>query len=116
MNLTSFLIPTNTPDVYELHVDNSSKELFETCARAAEYYSVFRREGTADRPAQFFGGAIHEALAVRKILEGHPSFEQTQIDTLIELFKDRELGPDEWRTCDRAIDCIKAYNAQWPIK
>ncbi len=113
---TTFLIPTDIPDVYDLHVDNSSKELFETCARAAEYYSVFRREGTADRPAQFFGSAAHEALAVRKTIANHPNFEQVQIETIIDLFKDHQLSPDEWRTCDRLIDVIKAYNVQWPVK
>lgn len=111
---TPFLSPIGDDD-YELCVDNSSKELFETCARAAEYYNVYRREGAAERPALFRGTVLHHALAIRK-LRPHDDFQPLQIDYILEAYRDKDFGEDEWRTAERAIDTIILYNKQWPIE
>src|SRR5689334_3012352 len=87
---TPFLYPTNEPDVYELHVDNSSKELFETCARAAQYYSVERREGVSDRPAQFRGTVIHLATAIRQ--HAKPNWDKHQLGAIVSAYKDVDFG------------------------
>jgi hypothetical protein len=110
-----FLIPLGNND-YELHVDNTSKELFETCARAAEYYSVYRREGVGERAALFRGSVIHEALGIRKRSNFlNPNFEKEQIAHIITRYLDKDFGPDEWRTAEHAVDTIILYNKQWPI-
>src|SRR4030095_7371858 len=108
-----FLIPTQESDVYEMEVDNTSKELFETCARAAEYYTVARRTLAAERPALEFGHCIHLALIPRKLqIE---NWEEKQEQVIIDFYKDKELPPDEWRTADRALDAIQAYNEAYPL-
>lgn len=109
-----FLIPLGNDD-YELHVDNSSKELFETCARAAEYYSVHRREGISERAALFRGSVIHEALGIRK-RRPLDDFEKEQVAHILTRYLDKDFGPDEWRTAEHAINSILLYNKQWPIK
>ena len=109
---TPFLIPLGNDD-YELHVDNTSKELFETCARAAEYYTVHRREGVGERAALFRGSVIHEALGIRKRAT-NPDFEKEQVAHIIVRYLDRDFGPDEWRTAEHAVDTIMLYNKQWP--
>lgn len=108
-----FLIPLGNND-YELHVDNTSKELFETCARAAQYYSVFRRESIAERAALFRGSVVHEALGIRKRAT-EPNFEQQQVAHIITRYLDKDFGPDEWRTAEHAIETIRLYNKQWPV-
>lgn len=110
---TPFLVPLGEND-YEMCVDNTSKELFETCARAAQYYSVFRRESIAERAALFRGSVIHEALGIRKRAT-NPDFEQQQIAHIIVRYLDRDFGPDEWRTADHAVDTIQLYNKEWPV-
>jgi hypothetical protein len=110
---TPFLIPLGNDD-YELHVDNTSKELFETCARAAQYYSVLRREGATERAALFRGSVVHEALGIRKRATT-PDFEKEQIAHILVRYLDRDFGPDEWRTAEHAVDTIMLYNKQWPI-
>lgn len=100
-------------DDYELCVDNTSKELFETCARAAQYYSALRREGASERAALFRGSVVHEALGIRKRAT-EPDFEKSQIAHIITRYLDRDFGPDEWRTADHAVDTITLYNKQWP--
>jgi hypothetical protein len=116
---TPFLIPTPDPQVFDLHVDNSSKELFETCARAAEYYTVYRREGKAERAALFRGTVIHKALAQRKLWRPNitdKQFEPEQMAVILNAYMDKDFGPDEWRTAEHAINTIIAYNKHWPIE
>ena len=117
-----FLIPVaGKDDMFELHVDNSSKELFETCARAAQYYTVARREMAADRPALFKGEVTHRALAIRKIAQANKVvetsvFEPEQLACVLNMYEGKDFGPDEWRTCEHAINAIIAYNKEWPVQ
>lgn len=110
---TPFLIHTGGDD-YEYQVDNSAKELFETCARAAQYNSVFKRESVAERSAQFRGSIVHSALAIRKRAK-NPSFEPDQIKLILDAYADKDFGPDEWRTAEHCVNSIMLYNKQWPI-
>ena len=115
-----FLIPTTTEGVYEMHVDNSSKELFETCARAAQYYTVARRELATDRPALFKGEVTHKALVHRKRAQyfgvtDTAKFEPEQMATIVNMYEGKDFGPDEWRTCEHAVNAIIEYNKAWPI-
>lgn len=107
-----FLRPTSEEGVYELLVDNSSKELFETCSRAQFYYTVMRREGIAERPSLFRGTVIHGALARRMLGVS----EADQLRYIMDAYKDKDFGPDEWRTCERAVETIQLYNKQWPAE
>lgn len=111
--MTPFLLPTDQPDVFELHVDNSAKELFETCSRASEYYTTQRRQLAGERAALFFGGVIHKALVPRKLQL--PEWQKEQERIIIEEFTAHPPGPDEWRTVDRAIDVIHQYNKAYPL-
>lgn len=123
MNLpTPFLHPTPEPDVYEIHIDNTNKELFETCARAAEYYSIQRRERAGSKAALDFGGVIHEALVPRKLVMSGEStatfteWTQQQQQIIIDFYANNPVGMDEWRTPDRAIEAICLYNKTYPIE
>jgi len=107
-----FLIPTQEPDVYEMEVDNSSKELFETCARASQYYSVERRKGAGERPSLNFGHIIHAALAPRKLNE--ENWQEKQEKIIIDYYNTYSPPIDEWRTADRALDAIREYNKSYP--
>ncbi len=108
-----FLIPTQEPDVYEMEVDNSSKELFETCARAAEYYTVERRQSHGEKPSLKFGDCIHKALVPRKLNE--ENWQEKQEKVIIDYYKEYTPPLEEWRTADRALDAIRKYNEAYPI-
>jgi hypothetical protein len=108
-----FLIPTQEPDVYEMEVDNSSKELFETCARAADYYTRQRRTLRADRPSLNFGHIIHAALVPRKLNE--ENWQEKQEKIIIDYYNSYSPPINEWRTADRALDAIREYNKSYPI-
>jgi hypothetical protein len=110
-----FLVPTDKPRVYQLLVDNSSKELFETCARASQYYSVDRREGVGEKASLFRGGVVHGGLAIRKLCPDE-DFESKQVAFVLNEYKDTDFGPDEWRTAEHCIETLRGYNRQWPIK
>jgi hypothetical protein len=107
------LHPTAEEGVYELHVDNSSKDVFETCARAAQYYMVLRRTRQGTQPALNFGDIIHKALVPR--MEGDPLFEIKQQEIIVKAFAKRPNPHEDWRTADRALAAIEAYNGRWPI-
>jgi hypothetical protein len=114
---TPFLIPLGNDD-YELHVDNSAKELFESCARASEYYNVWRRQSIGERASLFRGSVIHHALAIRRtrhLLPVPETWEAEQIAYVINAYADKDFGPDEWRTAEHAVNSIIEYNKAWPI-
>lgn len=111
---TPTLIPLDTKlGLYELHVDNSAKELFETCSRAAEYYTVKRRESAGERAALFYGGVVHQALVPRKL--NQPNWEQLQEQLVIKAFSDHPPALDEWRTAERCLDTLRFYNKTYPL-
>lgn len=116
---TPFLLPLGS-DNYEFRVDNSAKELFEECARAAEYYSVWRREAEGEKASLFRGHAIHHALAIRRNwhLQNAPQnvWEPQQLAYILNVYKDKDFGPDEWRTAEHAVNTILEYNKAWPIE
>jgi hypothetical protein len=104
---------------YEMHIDNSTKELFESCARAAEYYTRWRREGVGERGSLFRGGVIHHCLAIRRLMhlqhKSQKEWEAEQMAYIINAYEGKDFGFDEWRTAEHAINTILAYNQQWPI-
>lgn len=122
---TPFFHPTLEPDVYEIHVDNTNKELFECCARAAEYYTIQRRERSGSKSALDFGGVIHEALVPRKLMMNgdwndlehgsHLDWQTAQEKIILKAYTDKPVGLDEWRTPDRALQAIQLYNKTYPI-
>jgi hypothetical protein len=109
-----------TQGIYELWLDNSSKELFEVCARASEYYNVWRREAVAEKASLFRGSVTHHALAIRRQrhLEGAPQsvWEPEQIAYVINAYADKDFGPDEWRTAEHLVESLLEYNKMWPIE
>lgn len=115
---TPFLIHLGDNN-YEFRCDNSAKELFEECARAAQYYSVDRREGAGESAPLFRGHAIHHALAIRRNwhLQGAPQskWEPEQLAYILNTYADKDFGPDEWRTAEHAVNTIVEYNKTWPI-
>lgn len=117
---TPFLRQLDPYGNYELHVDNSAKELFESCARAAEYYSVWRRDAKGEKSSLFRGEVIHHALAIRRNwhLQGAPQskWEAEQCAYILNAYEGKDFGPDEWRTAEHAINTVLEYNKAWPIE
>ncbi len=111
--MTQLLTPTSDPQIFELEVDNTSKELYETCARAAEYYSVKKRELASERPALNYGGIIHKALVPRKLQL--PDWQTLQEQIIVTEFGKSPAPVDDWRTAERALQTVQLYNKQWPI-
>ena len=110
-----FLVPMEQKGHYEFCCDNSTKELFETCARAAQYYAVDRRQGVGERASLHRGSVAHGALAIRK-LRATEDFEPLQIKFILDEYANKDFGPDEWRTAEHLINTIRGYNKQWPIE
>ena len=111
------LIPTADPKVYEINFDNSSLELYTTCKRKAQMYSITRREPAVTGAALFFGTVAHGALTIRKsaMVTGNPAWETEQVDYIIRKYTENPSAIEEWRTPDLLIDVIKAYNKRWPL-
>ena len=47
-----------------MRISNTSLEHFTSCARAAEYYLIERRQPSVDRIALRFGGAVHIMMEI----------------------------------------------------
>lgn len=111
--------PNGGPDEYDFRIDNSSLENFTTCARAAEYYSILKREANTSKSALFFGTVIHSALEVRKdhsiSQDADERWEEQQINVIESAYALNPQPLDEWRSADQAIRVIQAYNKKYPI-
>lgn len=110
---TPFLLPTDIPGIFELEFDNTKKELFETCNRAAEYYIIRKRELDREGAALLAGGVLHQALAQR--MQNLPGWGEKQHQTIIDAYVSTTISPEEWRTPELLIDAIISYNKTYPI-
>lgn len=116
---------TPTPNApsgeFDFRIDNSSVELFTTCARAAYHYSILKREANSSKSALFFGTVIHAALEVRKNRQiiGEPylseKWQDDQNETIETAYSLNPQPLDEWRSADQAVRVIQKYNKQYPI-
>lgn len=114
-----FLIPTTEEGIYELEFDNTTKELFETCNRAGQYYKVLGRELDSERSALFAGGALHTALATRmeaQFYADRPTWRAKAESDIIEAYMMNPLSPEEWRTPELLIDTMEAYARTYPLE
>lgn len=115
---TPFLIPLGN-DNYEFRLDNSGKELFESCARAAEYYTVWRREKEGSRASLFRGKVIHHCMALRRNLHLQnilqTKWEAEQMAYILSAYAGIDFGEEEWRTAEHAVNTVLEYNKTWPI-
>jgi hypothetical protein len=106
-------------------VDNTSKELFETCSRAAEYYSRERREAAGVKAALHYGGAIHKGLVPRKEYQlgiaklSCPlpeNWTTTGEQAILDEFYKHPSSLEEWRTLDHCIGLFHRYNKTYPVE
>lgn len=105
------------PDDYILHIDHSSLENFNNCARRAEYSLVQRRQPVRNTSALSFGTAIHKALEtslrVDAIDRNSELVTSKQSSDILEHFSSNPVPMDEWRTADRALDIMARYRKQF---
>jgi len=118
---TPFLRPVDAvAGIYEMHIDNSAKELFEVCARASEYYNRWRLESIGEKASLFRGSVIHHALAIRRRLHlqgvSQTQWEAEQMAYVLNVYADKDFGEDEWRTAEHAVQSLLEYNKMWPIE
>lgn len=86
-------------------VDNSTMELITTCPRAAEYYTINRRELNTEHAAFRFGTHIHHALAMH-----HTGFsEEIVTQRLIDNFAVNPCDSEGWRNLNSALLTLKSY-------
>jgi hypothetical protein len=96
---------------YVLRIDNSTLEYFQSCARAAEFYCVQRRQAVPSA-ALTFGGAIHLGLEVF-YREGFSALDKA-IDVTVKYLEALTFrDPEEWRTPAIAEDTIRKYHAKY---
>lgn len=98
---------------YILRIDNSTLEYFQSCARAAQYYCVSRRQGIPSA-ALIFGGAIHLGLEVF-YRDGFDALAKAIEVTVAHLAQISFRDPDEWRTPAIAEDTIRRYHANYSL-
>lgn len=114
MKYLELLVHDNT-----IQISGSSQDAYTTCPRKFLYYKLLRRTLAAEKSALSYGKAIHAALEVR-YRSNDPiitdTLEAKQVTTLSKSFEGIEQVEGDFRTLDRAIDTIKAYNKQYPTE
>jgi hypothetical protein len=94
-----------------LRIDNSTLEYFQSCARAAKFYCVDRRQGVPTA-ALTFGGAIHLGLETL-YAKGFDALPEA-IDRCVKYLSDITFrDPEEWRTPAIAEDTLRKYAAKY---
>lgn len=110
-------IPGTSND-FQFSIDNSSLERFTTCARAAEYYIVNRRELSVYSAPLAFGKAIHSALETKYLHQGgsREAVRQRQLEQVVHEFQDNPIPVGDHRTLDRAMDVVERYDKAFPVE
>lgn len=108
-----FLLQYVGPGEFNLQIDNSSLEVFNACAKSAEYKLVHAREAPP-KAALTYGSAVHEGLEVYyrdKTLgiKDESTMRQDMFAAAQVPFEKQPVSLDEWRTADRAIDTLQRY-------
>jgi PD-(D/E)XK nuclease superfamily len=106
--------PPLIDDYGVMRIDNSSLDLFTTCARSAEYYLIESRQLAADRVALRFGGAFHIVMEILyRDYNGRPKnygeFFEACRAALIPYFDKYPPPPDDYRTLRFLEDNILSY-------
>lgn len=108
-----------------LFIDNSSLEVFSTCARAAQYYICEKRESSEERSALGFGKRIHSILESRYRLNTGvipPSGDESgtaarMFATAQAVFADHvPTGEEDYRNFSTATEFISKYNEFYPVE
>jgi hypothetical protein len=110
---------TSDPNIFDFRIDNSGVQDFTTCARAAEFSTVKKRETAGEKSALFYGTTAHSALEVRKKaqLSGdlNSDWPEQQLSLIETTYLSNPQPLDEWRSPDLLIQLIQKYNKQYPI-
>jgi len=86
-----FLLQYDKPGEFNLQIDNSSLEVFNACAKSAEYKLVDAREAPP-KAALTYGSAVHEGLEV--------------------YYREKHLVSNQIRKCDK----ICSQQRKFPLK
>lgn len=97
-------------DNFVLYIDNSTMEKFDTCQRAAEFYTINRRQGISGA-ALAFGGALHVGLEHYYKTGDMPTGIERALDTYAPVI----LRPDEWRTSDFLAHTLQLYHRYYGL-
>ena len=105
----------DTPNTFTLQIDNSSLEVFNACARSAEYKLVHARQG-GEKPALVYGGAIHDGLEhyyknfhLPQYTVARDTLKEEMFEKASKKYETYSPPLGEWRTLDRACDTLSKY-------
>lgn len=100
-------------DDFILQLDNTTASIFQTCPRAAKFYSIYRRQ-RPDRASLIFGGAIHAGLEV--IYKYGYEQEKAGVVAILNHFEQHPYNTaGEWRTPTYAIEAFRRYCDYWSL-
>jgi len=102
-----------------LFIDNSSMEVFTTCARAAQYYIIRKRELNRPRSALEFGKIIHHILEARYRL-GTSQIDQPVLDAMHTKlnagFQTYVPDLEDFRNYSTGVGFIEEYAKVYPFE
>lgn len=102
-----------TSDDFLLKIDNTTASIFQTCPRAASFYTVFRRQ-RPDRAPLVFGGAIH--MGLETIYKHGFEQEKAGINSILNYFSQHPYSTQgEWRTPSYAVEAFQKYCSYWSL-
>lgn len=96
-----------------LRLDNTTASIFQTCPRAAKFYTIHRKQRPGRAPL-VFGGAIHAALEVL-YRDGFTAEKKALTALLDYIDKNPYSTTGEWRTPAYAIEAVQRYIAYWSL-
>ena len=105
-------MPDTTND-WILQLDNTTITQLQTCPRAGQFYTIYRRQ-RPDRSPLIFGGAIHCGL--EHIYKYGFNSEKAAIQKILDYFAQHPYPTaGEWRTPAFAIESFQKYCTHWSL-
>lgn len=104
---------TEHPEDFTLELDYSSLSSFLACPRSAENSLVYSREPAVEGTATSFGRCFH-LLEEYRLQHGYsPETVERQHAIIQQHFLENPVAPDEYRTAERMLQTITAYNEKY---
>jgi hypothetical protein len=120
MQPNQLLIESSEPGVFDYLIDNSSLEVFNSCARSAQFKLVNKKIPAGRRSPLEFGKAAHNALELRYSAGGGQINDFMRQEVIAKgvryLQVDSVPEPDDWRNADQMRNLLTQYLKTYEVE
>lgn len=113
MKLKNFFTKLNDSNDYLLTLSDNSLGVFQSCNKAAEFYTIDRRKKVQSTAAMDAGSAFHQAMEIQTRCSNPDQRKALVYEALTNFFLDHPVEHDEYRNLDYVLAAYNGYEAKY---